>query len=544
MQTTNRKQSKKQNKAITPKTRRKFADSQENLEKLIAERTAALKREIDHLRTELAEYKRHEIVNCVGAGARAKKIKDEAQLSARQYLQKALTELELSHSQLEALFAAQNDVVILYDTEMNVYKANPSFLANYGFDPTGLNVKEIIQRVSSQCLDGRTLVFEKQPTPRALGGEKVSGLQFRVKKADGSEVIVETSSGPVRIGKKIVGTVTVWHDITEAKKVEKELLTHKACLETARQESEERYQDLFKKSPEPIILHDGVRILEANPAIGELLGYQKPEDLIGTNILNIVAPEYRELASSRIRLILDKEVSTPSKEINLLRKDGSLVIVESIGGICHYLGHRVIQGVFHDISERKQLEIMLTNRSIELSHALATLEAMLNTIPIGVMVAEAGSERVTYSSLATQEILGVPLRGTASGPEPGELRRIKMLRADRSEIPPDDWPLVLALRDGWNTENEEIIVQRDDGREVTTVMNCTPVRNDNDQILRAIASIVNITKRKQMENALRESEERFRILTEALPQLVWMMDTSGNFKYLNSQFYHYTGIRL
>jgi PAS domain S-box-containing protein len=144
-----------------------------------------------------------------------------------QILHKNLVEFELSHSQLEAIFAAQNDVVILYDTKMNVYKANPSFLINYGFDPAGLNVKEVIQRVSSRWLDGRPLTLEDQPTPRALRGERITGAHFLVRKADGSEAIVETSSGPVRIGKKIVGSVTVWHDITEFKRIEKELLAHK-----------------------------------------------------------------------------------------------------------------------------------------------------------------------------------------------------------------------------------------------------------------------------------------------------------------------------
>jgi PAS domain-containing protein len=50
--------------------------------------------------------------------------------------------------ELEAVFVAQNDAVIIYDTNMDVLRANLSFIQTYGFDPVGLNVRDIIKRVS------------------------------------------------------------------------------------------------------------------------------------------------------------------------------------------------------------------------------------------------------------------------------------------------------------------------------------------------------------------------------------------------------------
>ena len=126
-------------------------------------------------------------------------------------------------AQLQATFEAMNDAVLIYDTGMNVLRVNPSFLASYGFDPVGLNLREIIRRVSCHHLDGRPLVLEDQPTPLALRGEKVAGAHFLVTRPDGSNAVIETSSGPIRVADLIIGSVTVWHDITEAKQAEEAL---------------------------------------------------------------------------------------------------------------------------------------------------------------------------------------------------------------------------------------------------------------------------------------------------------------------------------
>jgi PAS domain S-box-containing protein len=135
----------------------------------------------------------------------------------------AAEELAQRTAELEAIFAAQNDAIFVCDTEMNVYRANPAFHAIYGFDPVGMNVKDIAQRTSSRWLDGRPFVWEQQPTPRALRGEKVTGSFFQITRADGAQMMVNASSGPLFVGDSVAGAVTVWHDVTARQRAEEAL---------------------------------------------------------------------------------------------------------------------------------------------------------------------------------------------------------------------------------------------------------------------------------------------------------------------------------
>lgn len=140
---------------------------------------------------------------------------------AEKKMMEALQDAESCRSQLEAVFAAQNDAVLIYDTATIVQKANKAFIDIYGFDPTGLNLRNIIDQVSARRLSGEPLFPEDRlPTLHALKGEGVTGFRFLVKNAAGTDLAIEISSGPIKKGDQITGAVAVWHDITEQVKSE------------------------------------------------------------------------------------------------------------------------------------------------------------------------------------------------------------------------------------------------------------------------------------------------------------------------------------
>jgi PAS domain S-box-containing protein len=65
--------------------------------------------------------------------------------------------------------------------------------------------------------------------------------------------------------------------------------------------------------------------------------------------------------------------------------------------------------------------------------------------------------------------------------------------------------------------------------------------DESGKAYRTVGTISDITERKQAEEAIRESETRFRTLAESLPQMVWMADREGNYEYSSGQWHAYCG---
>ena len=70
----------------------------------------------------------------------------------------------------------------------------------------------------------------------------------------------------------------------------------------------------------------------------------------------------------------------------------------------------------------------------------------------------------------------------------------------------------------------------------------TGIRDSAGRHIRTITTVEDIRVRKQTEEALKISEERFRKITEVMPQMVWVTKADGNHIFFNKRWYEYTGL--
>ena len=110
-------------------------------------------------------------------------------------------------------------------------------------------------------------------------------------------------------------------------------------------------------------------------------------------------------------------------------------------------------------------------------------------------------------------------------------------REDRSRVA-DAWRR--AFETGGMYE-VEYLLRIHDGSWRNILARGVPVRASDGQIREYMGVCIDITARKQVEAALRESEQRFRTMADAIPQLAWIAKADGWIFWYNRRWYEYTG---
>lgn len=141
-------------------------------------------------------------------------------------------------------------------------------------------------------------------------------------------------------------------------------------------------------------------------------------------------------------------------------------------------------GILTDITERKRAELELTSE-------LGSLRTLVETSPVGVIVAEAEGERVVTVNREAERILGFPHR-PGYGMQQYEGAFVRR-RLDGSVYGPDELPIRRALHRGETVRSEEMTYEFPDGRSLKIRVNATPVYGEDGRITAAVAVIQDIT---------------------------------------------------
>jgi two-component system NtrC family sensor kinase len=306
-------------------------------------------------------------------------------------------------------------------------------------------------------------------------------------------------------------------------------LVHLRELEAAKvlQESERRYRDLFEANPHPMWVFDvqTLRFLSVNDAAVSHYGYSRDEFLSMT--IGDICPkqDMPRLLSALERAAKDSGID--KSHARHRKRDGTLITVEITSHGLEVGGRRARLVTLYDITERTRAEEAL-KRSEALYHDLVSTSQDL----IWQCDAEG---RYVYLNPSWEAVFGYRI---------DEMLGKKFTDFQSAEAAGNDIKEFARLIQGNTVQGFETTHIGKDGRNIQLVFSAKAVFDAQGKVIGTRGTAYDITERKRTEEALQESERKYRDLVETSQDLIWTCDAKGRFTYLNPVWERVLGYRI
>ena len=286
-------------------------------------------------------------------------------------------------------------------------------------------------------------------------------------------------------------------------------------------ESEERFRNVYDTAPLAFVVWDiNTRVIDWNKKAEALFGWAR-EEIIDNNFFDFLIPEKdRPHVKDVVNILLKGELQSYSINDNLT-KDGRMITCEWNNSPLHDDDGNIIGAISLglDITERKQAEEAL-QESEEL------LKATLESTADGILVVDENGN-VTHTNSRFAKIWRIP-NDVIDTRDDEKLLNYVLNQLDHPK------EFLSKVQELYNSVNEDFdTIYFKDGR-VVKRYSCPLLRRD--EVAGRVWSFRDITERKQAEEALRESEEKYRTVLEANPDPVVVYDIEGKVIYFNPAF--------
>jgi PAS domain S-box-containing protein len=368
--------------------------------------------------------------------------------------------------------------------------------------------------------DGRELMLDELPAQRAAHGNSVKDFEFSLIFEDGVIRHVLGYGTPLLDNQGCPrGTVAVLMDITDRKRAEE-------ALRESEHRERERSAELatvLDAVPTPVFVANDPECLHltGNRAADELLHNPRGAEASLSAPADVRPRHFRALKDGR-ELALE-ELPAQRAACGVCVEDFEFSIVFDDGTTRHVLGYGTPlyddenqpRGAVHvlvDITERKQAEEALRAAQSEAERYGAEMAALMDAVPAAVFIAHDVECMHMSGSRVTQELLKLPPTANFSKSAPPSERPVNFRPMKKGrEIPADQLPVQMAAC-GREVRDYEFDLVFADGTVCTMLGNAVPLQDKCGQPLGAIGAFIEITKRKRAEEALRDSEAKYRDL--------------------------------
>ncbi len=434
-------------------------------------------------------------------------------------LEEHVRELEIQIREMLSSFSEEGDErfrsIVEYSTNL-FYTHTPDHVLTYlspqsvhflGYPP-----EKAMVRWTEFATDNPINEIGFQHTVRAIEtGEPQPPYELELCRGDGSIIRVEVREAPVVEDGKTVAIVGSLTDITERKRAEEDL-----------KRSEERFRMLVKESPLPMLVTRlDQSIVEMNRKFTDVFGYTRDEvwDLDSWWPKAYPDPDYRkQIQQEWARVVAQAEEAgntvTESVEADVTCLNGDVRRVEAT--LSRHEDRMLV--VFVDLTERNRAQAALEESE-------RTFRSIIENSPVGIYIYDADEDdRLIFSGYnpAADKLVGT------------DNSRFLGMTIDQAfpslagtEIP-DRYRR--AALEGENFYFEEVIY---DDNQIHGVFEVYAFQMSPGK---AAVMFNNVTERKQMEQALRDSEEKYRLLVENQNDLVVKVDVDGRFLFVSPSY--------
>ena len=289
--------------------------------------------------------------------------------------------------------------------------------------------------------------------------------------------------------------------------------------------TEEFYCQIYQQVATGIAITDWQGVFqECNPAFCALVGYTEKE-LRTIDFVSLIHPEDREVNLVQVRRLRVGEIPSFEIENRYIHKNGEPVWVRKFVSVLH--GEKGeptnLIALVTNVTERKRAEEAIKESEIRYRRIVETTNE-------GVWLLDS-KLRTSYVNRQMAGMLGY---------EPGDMIGRSVFDFYFSEDIEHKKQVLMRREQGVREQFEERLRRRD-GSELWVQMSATPVLGEDTEFDGAFAMVCDITERKRAEEAIKESEQRFRLMADSAPVMIWMAGLDKCPTYFNRPWLDFTG---
>jgi len=382
---------------------------------------------------------------------------------------------------------------------------NPLFQDSTGYTENELRGKYSLDLVHSKDRE----VVRKKAIENLKGKNGTIPYEYRLMKKNGEILWVLEEVTSINYGGKRA-TLGSSMDITSRKELEETI-----------KYSEKRYRTILNEMQDGYFEVDlGGHVTFANNAVCRDLGYSM-EELIGMSYKNFTAEDDIESVFRAFNEVYRTGIPNKGFYSKSHRKDGGQGFYEtSVSLLRNNKGEIVgFRCVGRDITERKQAEE-------KLQQSKERYRALFDSSVIGTLVVDAETMKVVMGNQAAVKMFGFSSAEEGSGVNP----------LDFSPSEDRQRNLDLIVKEVFEKDSRKAIdlpALTKDGKEIW--VSVTGARITHKGRLAALLSFTDITERKQAEEALRQSEEKYRTVLDEIGDAYFESDLKGTLTFVNDQ---------